>query len=1267
MVLIGRILILILCSLVVIGSANYTVARNHFQEEQASKNTIVFAYNSFTVHTMTMNVHTGGSNVDSFFESSFRKAQESGLISLPNGFRPDVKELEVHDGSSSGSLGSRGASLMARNVESLKPMVSNSTEKPNSSDPHQQQDLIVNEHTGQTKRKLPVVTHIDQEICRACIRQMEADKAKAAQSATSPRGLVSNVEPLPDMRTEFVPSKPRVGGSIEGPNLLSGGIRTSRSLNCKSLLNDVTRLYNGHVKIVIPCFNCTMRIILVPDNSTESLSRKRRSVSEKVSVPLAEFSTRTIGHCPSDLEEVHPKVRSRQCQQWLNKLWDQDKKTWCVQMKSCNKGEYLSAGSCHLAKSGLTQSSLCSDHTFRISTYPVLSSPTVPSFLDEEVCEIEGVKLSKCSAGRQEARRVSIILFNGKETLVTKQHDFIFLENLSSKHNYVCSGCPPTGCKDCTGDAYYRDNFGTSEDGACHCTLQPSPKFGSISLVMGGKTYPIEYYLSQVISVGMIKKVKEAGSPREVDNCPICTASCIGSELSLEGFPDIATTVKICAGSLCSKMQFSDKLSVPPQYLLLQNLIQVQVFSADASAIDSKEVACKVEASCDLIRCHLCMSRLLNPSCYELLDTIVVLLVLSFALGFITLILRLLSIVLTVMKILQLLFRFISLIVRGFYRLGYKLCGYSLKKTRIVYRNLEKLGEDEQIEFIEEQVAEVLVEERKVASRPPSIGELRLMREMRPMIPGRNFNKMGLVIMIIAIFLSVVSCCSQVSHMGLSDAECEVRSGTYECTPTSKVTLHLNGAGTDVCLLIKKENVALGTIQMRISSIKSRCVERRLYWTYDFSTLVQYECFCNSLNKCSSDCEAQKNNVSVKMLEEMEMKRNLGPGRSGCLEVPGHYLNRCVLPMNSCCYFLAQFPPTLPENNYSVRVCSSYVWEVDIILKTFLSDIPTTTNLTLVAGEEKTEGDLGLLMTQVSSPVIPDQDKCIIQNSKGSSYLAECNKETELVLGKVGMIQCELEETIKKSPWKCKHAPGLVSISPGSDSLTYSSIKVNLEEVLKKRKIPLSTPDFTMEKDVKGYYLIKQFSEVFDIQVTIPKVKAVAYSERTSCTLTFKSLRGCFSCLEGAKVVFHSTCLAYPAIGTLMCPDLPASLPMVVNRAGNFSLKLSLPKPIIDSDCNFTLGQTVGSVRLKGTLIEISSVVDGFSVSEGGGGSTGLNFTSLLSSVWSNLVEVLKALWLYFERVLWIAICLASVACVVYITWRVIIWKSAQKPERKEV
>lgn len=1168
-----------------------------------SRPNIIIAYNSFSVEKMTLNMN-GAPDVSSFLNSGIQLALRNGFINEP----PNKGTLIVT------TAATPFKPLDLNQVEFIKEVANeltndydDETEAPNA----EKQSPVLSSDNSQLD-----------DLCRVCNSRF---KTSIQNTTTSPV--------ITKPQAEFMSGSPQTGQSIFGPSI---GRHTRSTDPCYLLADKVVKSTGNLDGLEVKCVKCQSDIIF-RERDPKVHSIRKRSVSFKPSEMSAALADQGVGRCPADLGARHGGSRTQSCQHWLSMQWDPKAKTFCMLHESCGLGEILVNGTCAPSKDGTIQSTVCSDDNFRISSHVVITNPSVPDFEDPSVCEILSHKMRKCKTDHLEMRRVSVVGFNGKEHLVTAHHDFTMVENLASSMNYICTSCSATSCSNCKGDVYYVSNFDTDQTGVCTCQLKSKPKFGTVSLVMGGMSYPIEYYISTFTSVGIKQKTDTNLAP-PLDECPSCSIICDGTNLHLTSFPDSSRLVKVCSTNLCRSSNYSNLISIPPHFLILQNTVLVTILTTSGSMLKRENIVCPIKNSCDLVNCHLCLNKLLNPNCYDAIDSGLVLVVLIIALMVVTLLYRLLSSALIILRLVHAIFKIVLTITKALITFSRSICGYSIRKTKTIYRKIEQVSENETIEVVSEKASELVVKERNRLPRLMSPGERRVLSEMVPLTKSKpsNYNLVIMVVFTMGL-LGLASSCSQVSHLNLKDEECEIKDDKMICTPTTKIVLNLGGFGADACVLLSRGETVMGTLQIKISSIKSRCVASTLYWTYQHSSHLQTECLCNTLNKCSDNCEKSVNKVSDSLLNDLQIKHGTGAGYSGCLEVPSHYLGSCVLPMNTCCFFVAELPPTLPIRALKVETCNSYVWEVEVDLKTFFSDLSVESKHVLTAGEEVVKESVKLLLTQVSSPTIPSQSKCIATDTTTSlSYLVECNKDGELIAGKLGAIKCQSLAEIKTSPRNCSFARSLITITPGSSSLYSSFQGVDFDHALAGKALPLETSGFYVGKDDRGYYFRRSSSETFSLQLGIPSLTALVYSKQATCNLVFHNLRGCFSCMEGAVAKFHAICTSYPVVGLIKCASLPGSVPVVVNQQGNFSVKLSFNRSKVTEDCSFNLGKTSGKVQVTGLLIELIRTSNEFTYSTTIGQKNSTSFFETGMEGLRNIGKVLSAWWNSLWDTIWL-------------------------------
>nr|WJN61952.1 polyprotein [Liriomyza bunyavirus] len=961
-------------------------------------------------------------------------------------------------------------------------------------------------------------------------------------------------------------------------------------------------------------------------------TRKKREIEINKYIPLEQLSD-SIRPCAHTDDIIGEKEIFVPCHMYYN-FGRTASNILCLHNMACTiPTEIIEDRACTIPKLTDKVIYICSHSILRVDDNP---KPYSREFfgLDNRVCSLDGYDIKKCDKSNIKTliRKVSIVKINNLFHTVTMDHHYLFREDPSNIKNYQCTGGNPMFMKDkrCSGLPSNDIDLGLSN---CTCSKLATGIYGTLHLIIGGEKIPVNMLLTRTMTLEVENDFIESSKPRTL-SCIDCEVSCDRRILFLKSMPKKVSSIKVCNKHGCYRSDSKPVILLPMEIVLMSKNLDVSIYDSDSNLLKTFNVQCKITSNCDLIDCRLCLNKLLNPDCYDILDffsigTICMLSVLI--LWFISLILK---IILSILKLVSYLIKILGFFLKSLRKIYYFCQGKTIKKVRVVFKKMETLDENLTKETIFEEPREVVTNNYAF--------ERQRKRSMLQLFMIRSPTAPMTIILLFLILMPIVLCCTHSNVVVLEDQDCEMINGALQCTMRTNFAMDLPGFGGDSCMLIKSAGGnPVGSLRYKISDIRIRCMEEHLYYTFEPSVYTSKECLCFTNSFCNNhECSNYDGSQAVEGVPKLK-----NVGKAQCSLLKSNWWGKCFLGLEGCCIITTELRTGQNNFNYSVKHCPTYQWEIDIKKQVIVKGINEVETISLTAGVSRRFKEGSLILSSVSEATLTEKNKCIVERiGTNESAVINCSKEDSLIKGIVGEVRCS--SIPLNSTLGCRFADGVIKHTIRGFSIDSEVSTIDLRGLFNSRRIPLNTPYYSVNKDENGYFFKHPMSTMFTLTGSLSELKLQPFHNSQDCSVSFKGLAGCYGCPLGSELKLKVTCDNYPALGVISCPSIKAQTPFVSESKKEVIIKLQLMNSKIDEVCNITISKQDLSIRLVGVLLkldpyEIKTLYETDTVSSVVSPVNWLSLTyNWVLNLFEAFIELIKTLWFKVTLVSWIGLTL---------------------------
>lgn len=820
----------------------------------------------------------------------------------------------------------------------------------------------------------------------------------------------------------------------------------------------------------------------------------------------------------------------------------------CIFFAKCIEGAYPDPSGCR------------SDHDIREPNQRIFISDKSVSGHQElipgedlaDICSIETHRIRDCHYTQD--RKVEVLFYKvqGRTGYVIGHHAITEAPLYDSLSDFNCTQKPSPSCD---GDDTFKALFTTAGHGDSDCYCSADTKRSTYSLTVSGINYPIDGAFYGYV------KMKYNRHKEEDLKCINCDISCSQGEVRVD-YSEPVEMVELCSGRFCMDVRPDRRFTVPLSLAAMDYSYSYYIRFADNKEMTGT-IQCKIEELCPLIDCHLCVEKLKNPHCYNVVDKI----------NFLVILISWFLVVAIFSKVLKIIINLL-LMVKKIFKACFNVAFWILKKI------LSCMGT--QMTRVTE-ITSVVVEQADGSTKVQEHKQKKVVFKKQP-----EYFKVFTIICLLLFPLALG--CTDTKTVSSSNLRCSLEEGVLKCSTESAVSISVAPVGQSSCFILKSaDGKVAGSIQMETISLNLVCNKHSLYWTFDASTKFNQECYCTSSasgwgnsNKCS---DYNKNSNCGKPLNCPKWALSY----SRCQAAVGGWENGCFSYASSYCYYNVDII-NYSKTAYEVYTCSSFYWQAAIRLKIQTVDGEQVVNGKLNSGSTLSFKDGNVQLISASVPPMPILSSCFLKGPQGT-LVSDCQKTGGIVKGKVGEIQCSTKAlALAPKNSGCSFSKGVHEVGVSGGQLNYIS-SFYLPRTIKTR-LPVRSAGYTIREDGESLIASLNQMSMMTLMMRLSSFKMIPYSQNSKCNIKVLKVSGCSSCLGGATIKLRAKSDDQSAKAVLSCPSLKADIPFLVKPT----------EEIIDLRANFELGilKETCKVQCPGNSIELpieASLVSDISIS----------------------------------------------------------------------
>lgn len=493
----------------------------------------------------------------------------------------------------------------------------------------------------------------------------------------------------------------------------------------------------------------------------------------------------------------------------------------------------------------------------------------------------------------------------------------------------------------------------------------------------------------------------------------------------------------------------------------------------------------------------------------------------------------------------------------------------------------------------------------------------------------KNFKSKKYVLLIISIILNfkTVIACDEITNLVAGTNDCSTnKDGKLSCTfdQTTQISVkpeHIT------CLKLedKNRNVTMGTIKINVS-VQIVCAEKSDYFTRNYQIKSVSTKRCPTQGSCTGD-RCQKLKMTDRNPEIRDFYNNK-PGYTYCIPSCGGWHCGCFIASDGCLFYR-----TYAEANtvdlFEIINCPSWTIELNVDMireqkenNSSKSDKSKISTVLYPGILNKVEPNTAMTLISTTIPPTPlFGSKFIINRTKNKTVLVD----NEHLLEK--SLRCSTASKAKK--FQCTYPPESCQCHGGDSKAHCECGKDPISEMF-------SNKEYILPKNSKGSYIyfddkIKahlQYTTALQLQITLKNYNMKATYDKSNCTITTKSLEGCYSCDNGAKWLFNCTIDFGTALASISCPSQTIHVNYNNNETMQ-SIQLHYDKELIEEKCQINCPGGKSEILLKAKLKYIEQQNEKIENTLNLGEDS-INGTS---SVWNDLTNFLGSVGNFFTSI----------------------------------
>lgn len=569
-------------------------------------------------------------------------------------------------------------------------------------------------------------------------------------------------------------------------------------------------------------------------------------------------------------------------------------------------------------------------------------------------------------------------------------------------------------------------------------------------------------------------------------------------------------------------------IKLPLSFFLKSTKIDVEIYHKGHEGYIIRSITCPETPICDLVKCFLCKDKWVALECFDFIEWLILLSLLSTLSMFIFLLIRyyvvLYILIINIRFMLSIVFRIVKFLFRCTTRpfisrndslnLNIALSKRSLNESKVDFNEIIIKKDDD-------HVGGNLTMDRK-----SKLNKILNPRSLESRFSGSgNGSGLSLAIICFAIVnipgVRMEADCSRISYMSVPSSNCRDE-GNIKCSIQDSYRISIAPTGQLACLNVKKDdNLELFNLFIKTNSISLKCNKEILYYVPKWSGI------CNSVKYChgvfsSPHCDEKTCNNFPKdfMVEELRDKQD-HMGVSLCSRQCGCVSCGCFDCRESCVYATAS-SLNVEKKAWEVFKCSS--WSLYTELNIHILSIHSNFSETFDLFPGITRSYHGIDMTLIGSILPPNEimEKCFMMTEDKISMVT-CNQKGELIKGKIGEVQCPTRNAALDMNKNCIFNSEVIQVHPKSDSADCMFYQQDPQRAFSMDPLPLILNNMELKHNKLGDPLIRLTQDSSsELQLDFRTTEVTIKRSQSKCAVSFIKLTGCYSCDKGAEILLRT-------------------------------------------------------------------------------------------------------------------------------------------------
>jgi hypothetical protein len=441
------------------------------------------------------------------------------------------------------------------------------------------------------------------------------------------------------------------------------------------------------------------------------------------------------------------------------------------------------------------------------------------------------------------------------------------------------------------------------------------------------------------------------------------------------------------------------------------------------------------------------------------------------------------------------------------------------------------------------------------------------------------------LVILLAVIIKPNLACSAVTTLTAEETACRATAdGTLKCTVNQVTQLSMVPSGQEACLILKNaRDEAMGSLSIEIGQVVLKCQPKNEFFSRSFEMKVASSRRCPGAGSCTGEkCAAVLKDTKV---AELNGEPNERPGHTFCAATPACIANSCFYCTSSCLFYRTYATPS-SETTFEIFTCPIWSWSTKVTLRLSQQNETITQTFELEFGKQLTWNNMRLTLISVSEPPLPIlHSKWITDGTRVARI--EAADSGQPLAGTFGSLQCGNRQAAEK--FECILAPNLCQCNPTDEKAVCTCSSQSLERLFEnpERLLPLTMETITLSGQGTKVEAEVQQNLGLEMQISLEGLKLQKKIDQSKCTITPRTLTGCYSCLGAAKLSYECKSDFSSQLAFVRCGE--AAFTAACSADGRKGIvTMSFSTAVVDAVCVVQCSAGTTTFALKGTLVFVN-------------------------------------------------------------------------------